>query len=425
MHDLSNLIARDMAPSLGVTEPGAIALAVSRAYACIPGSIQKIIVYLNSGMYKNVFSCGIPRTNHTGAAYAAALGAINGDPSLGLEVLKNITPQNISDAEKLVQEGCVRVYMTCVSSDIYIRAEVTTAAGSASVVIEHSHTNITSVVCNGETIERLDPKPREETDDSAEICRYTLRDLYEYARGVPEREIAFIDDAFTMNLALLKAGLEDERTVIAHRYYALNHDSILSGDPRMSAQLLASGAIEARVLGVGRPAMSITGSGSHGIIATMPLYAFAHCVHESKKQLLQAAAFSILITQYIKAYSGKLSALCGCGVAAGTGAACGLALLQGGTYDQVVSVLNNMALGITGMICDGGNHGCAIKSAMAVDAAFQAVDWAMHGIDISAQNGICSDSPEGTMRNIGLIASPGMLGTEDTIIHIMNAKLTQ
>ena len=37
----------------------------------------------------------------------------------------------------------------------------------------------------------------------------------------------------------------------------------------------------------------------------------------------------------------------------------------------------------------------------------------------------CSDgqfSPEETMRNMGLIASPGMIGTEKTMMDILNGK---
>lgn len=174
---------------------------------------------------------------------------------------------------------------------------------------------------------------------------------------------------------------------------------------------------------VGKPAMSITGSGSHGIIAVMPLYAIAECEHYPEDLLLRAAAFSCLITQYIKEYSGRLSALCGCGIAAGTGMACGAAMLRGMSREEIIMVLNHMALGITGMICDGGNHGCAIKCITAVDAAFRAVDMVAHGIEIDPCHGICGSAPEDTMRNIGQIASPGMIGTERVIVEIMAQKL--
>ena len=117
----------------------------------------------------------------------------------------------------------------------------------------------------------------------------------------------------------------------------------------------------------------------------------------------------MLVTQYIKEYSGRLSAMCGCGVAAGTGMACGLCMLRGGSLSQISMTLRNMALSITGMICDGGNQGCAMKGMVAVDAAFRSVDMAMQNVCIDAIHGINGRTPEDTMRNMGRIASPGMV----------------
>ena len=149
---------------------------------------------------------------------------------------------------------------------------------------------------------------------------------------------------------------------------------MLSEDEVKTAQLLCNGAIEARVLGLDKPAMSITGSGAHGIIATLPLFADQQIHQEeiAEEKLLRATALSYLITMYIKEYSGKLSAFCGCGIAAGTGMACGLCYLKGGSYADMERVICNMASGITGMICDGGNQGCTMKGIVAVDAAFRA-----------------------------------------------------
>ena len=125
---------------------------------------------------------------------------------------------------------------------------------------------------------------------------------------------------------------------------------------------------------------------------------------------------------YIKEYSGKLSAFCGCGIAAGTGMACGLAYMQGGDKAAITRVIQNMASGLTGMICDGGNHGCAMKGVVAVDAAFRAVSMALQGVCIENIHGINGKTPEDTMRHMGMIASPGMVQTEKTIVEIMEQK---
>ena len=116
--------------------------------------------------------------------------------------------------------------------------------------------------------------------------------------------------------------------------------------------------IEARAIGLNKPAMSSTGSGAHGIMAAMPLYAVWKIRGLPEKSLLRATALSYLICMYIKAYSGRLSALCGCAMAGGTGAACGRCLMGGGDAAAVGRTIVNMASGLTGMICDGGNQGC-------------------------------------------------------------------
>ena len=62
---------------------------------------------MNSGMYKNAYTCGIPNSAFVGAAHAAALGYIAGDPEKGLEALENVTEENDREARRLVDEGRV------------------------------------------------------------------------------------------------------------------------------------------------------------------------------------------------------------------------------------------------------------------------------------------------------------------------------
>lgn len=437
MNQLTELIRDDMRPALGVTEPGAIAFAVATAKGYTDGEVCKVNVALNSGMYKNAFTCGIPNSSRFGNLYAAALGAVAAEPELGLESLANITREDDEKAAQMVEEGKVSVWMDHVGSAITIDAEVQTEKDSCKVCIRGSHTHIVKIEKNGEVVfeETVDIKKdvHEKECDSEKICKeaepalihqYTLHDIIEYVRKVPEKEICFIRDAFSMNMELLEEGIHSEQAVITRQLLRENKDQIISEDEKKTAQLLCNGAIEARVLGLNRPAMSITGSGAHGIIATMPLFAYYQVHYETLKEeiLLRATALSYLITMYIKEYSGKLSAFCGCGIAAGTGMACGLAFLRGANENQIDMVIRNMASGLTGMICDGGNHGCAMKGIVAVDAAFRAVNLAMSDVSIDGIHGINGKTPEDTMRFMGMIASPGMVQTEKTIVDIMEQK---
>ena len=427
MKELTKLIQNDMRPALGVTEPGAIAFAVATAKEHVKGQLEALRLVLNSGMYKNAFTCGIPNSQEVGNEHAAALGYVVADAKKGLECLDGVKPHHNREAKTLIEEGKVKVELGDISSRIYIFAEITTDEGTASVTIRDAHTNITQIKKDGQVIfeKESDTPTTQEEEDIPTIHRYTLRQLLNYTRTVPLEEILFIRQAYNLNLALFEQALKNRRTTFAHYLYKKNGERIISDDEQASASLLCNAAIEARVLGLSCPAMSITGSGAHGVIATLPLYAAQQVNGYTDEQLLRATALSYLVCMYIKEYSGKLSAFCGCAIAAGTGMACGLAFLRGGTHKTLTLTIQNMASGITGMICDGGNHGCTMKGIVAVDAAYRSVAFAENGIAIGHEHGINGHTPEDTMCNMGLIASPGMVGTEGVIVDLMQKKQGQ
>ena len=426
MEELTRLIREDMKPALGVTEPGAIAFAAARAKAETEGEVLRVDVALNSGMYKNAYTCGIPGSDAYGNLQAAALGVVAADPAKGLESLDGITDADNEAAAKMVRDGRVHVALDHMGSEITIDATVCTETDTCSVHIRGTHTHIQWIEKNGEIVfgEKTEQQEESEEAETPVIHRYTLRQILEYVKQVPAKEISFIREAFSMNIELLEEGIHSKKTTIGPMLLRANDGKIISEDARKTAQLMCNGAIEARVLGLSSPAMSITGSGAHGIIATMPLFAYYEVNYEviDDDILLRATALSYLITMYIKEYSGRLSAFCGCGIAAGTGMACGLGYLRGASEAQQTMIVQNMASGLTGMICDGGNQGCAMKGMVAVDAAFRSVDMAMQNVCIDAIHGINGRTPEDTMRNMGRIASPGMVKTEEVIVDIMKNK---
>ena len=426
IEELTRLISEDMKPALGVTEPGAIAFAAARAKAETEGEVLRVDVALNSGMYKNAYTCGIPGSDAYGNLQAAALGVVAADPAKGLESLDGITDADNEAAAKMVRDGRVHVALDHMGSEITIDATVCTETDTCSVHIRGTHTHIQWIEKNGEIVfgEKTEQQEESEEAETPVIHRYTLRQILEYVKQVPAKEISFIREAFSMNIELLEEGIHSKKTTIGPMLLRANDGKIISEDARKTAQLMCNGAIEARVLGLSSPAMSITGSGAHGIIATMPLFAYYKVNYEviDDDILLRATALSYLITMYIKEYSGRLSAFCGCGIAAGTGMACGLGYLRGASEAQQTMIIQNMASGLTGMICDGGNQGCAMKGMVAVDAAFRSVDMAMQNVCIDAIHGINGRTPEDTMRNMGRIASPGMVKTEEVIVDIMKNK---
>lgn len=425
-HIFTKLISDDMKISLGVTEPGAIALAVSKARSLTSGEILSVRLEINSGIYKNAFTCGIPNTQETGNLFAAALGAVAGDWRKGLASLSGITDEDVEAAQELVETGKVIVDLHEVSSELYIKAILKTSTDRVEVTILKTHDNIARIEQNGEILFEATHADQNDSDNStaeADITKYTLEDFWKYAKEIPDSEIAFIQQAYDTNLQLMEAGKNSDRTDICKVFITENGKDLCSDDLLKTAQAMTAAAIEARVRGLNRPAMSITGSGNHGIICTMPLYACSQVNDISREMLLRATALSYLVTMYIKEYSGRLSALCGCAVAAGTGACAGMLMMLGGSLKQAGYVIENMASSLTGIICTGGNPACVLKAAIAIDIGCKSVNMALKDISVEARHGIIGLTPEQTMRNMGLISSPGMIHTEQTIVDILKEKM--
>lgn len=455
MNPLTQLIRNDMVPALGVTEPGAIAFITSLARSHTAGRIISVKLSLSSSIYKGAFTCGIPGMEEVGNQFAAALGTCGGDHTKGLQALEGVSDQAIEAARKMVKEGKVTVEVHSITPDIYLNAVVQSVIDVCEVTIEGTHTNVTEIKVNNKIVQskKLDAisldseeeypedileEDADELDEEfdsliqeleshkashyAEIRKYTLADFVNYVNTVPLEEIKFIKNAYDTNLALLEEGIASDRTKMSKQLFYMNGNTAISSDELATAQFITNTALEARVIGLSRPAMSITGSGAHGILCTLPLYSCCAVHNISEEKLLRATALSYLVTIYIKEYSGILSAFCGCAIAAGTGTAVGLCYLGEGTLEDMERVINNMACSITGMICDGGNAGCTMKGITAVDAAYRAVNLAMRGAYIDPVHGICGKTPEQTMRNMGLIAYPGMRETEKTILDILDKK---
>ena len=246
-----------------------------------------------------------------------------------------------------------------------------------------------------------------------------MADIIDFVNNVPIDDIKFISEAVELNNELAEAGKSGPAMGLGKAIYEMVQEKRIGDDIISYAQMYTAYAIDARMGGIAKPAMSICGSGDHGLIATMPLIAIAQKENIDQERLIRSIALSYLVTIYIKAFSGRLSAFCGCAVAAGTAVSAGVVYLLGGNATQIGYSIKNMACNITGVICDGGNYGCTLKAITAAAAAVQAALFSLKNIRIPDDSGIVGYTVEETMQNIGKIASPGMLETNNVILDIM------
>ena len=343
-----SIVKSDLVPSLGVTEPAAIAYAAAVAQNAVGGRVQSVSVKLNSGIYKNSFTCAVPNSNGCGCAYAAALGAVAGNAKSKLMALDNVTDEDIEKANRIVESKAANVELGEISAEIYIYASVVTDKGTGEALIKNRHDNVTLIKANGITLyERKDGIT--ESDYAKQLYSCSLKALFELSMQADITQLKFLEDAVKTDIQLYEYGRNHRLIPLTlARTGNIDSNTNFTDNARESAILYTCGAVEARVRGAAAPAIAITGSGSHGILCMLPIHAAALAEGIEKQAELRAILFSCIVTMYIKSLSGRLSSACGCVMAGGTGAALGLAMLYGGGFDAVKLTLATMAASVTG-----------------------------------------------------------------------------
>lgn len=434
--EIIELIRKEVKPALGCTEPIAVALAVAKAMEIIEarcnlpsdwrkGNGYRLVIEVSGNILKNGMGVGIPGTGMVGLHIAAALGAICGKSSYGLEVLNDLDEDSIEAAKEIVKSERVAIGLAETSHKLHVKACVELKEGEcSSALIQDDHDKIVETCFGTEILSTSQGSEKAECPDQKTTLDYhlTVQEIFDFASTVAYEDIEFILESRTLNLALAEEGMKGSYGLkVGYSISNLANKEVFGSDFLCYAMSLTAAASDARMAGCTLAAMSNSGSGNQGITVTMPIIAYSLRYGTSDQQLARALVLSHLIAIHIKGYLGKLSALCGC-VIASTGSACGLVYLRGGDYDQVCAAIKNMIGNITGMVCDGAKVGCAMKVASGVSSALQSAVLAREGICISEHDGIIEKDIEKTIRNLGRIGSVGMQNTDNMILDIMVCK---
>ena len=387
--EIIELIRKEVKPALGCTEPIAVALAAAKAVEILEERSNvsmrndkelRIDVQVSANILKNGMGVGIPGTGMVGLFIAAALGAVCGKSSYGLEVLQDFDEVSINKAKELVSKKYVRINLAETNKKLYIKAMVESAqipGHQATAVIEDDHDNIAEIWYDNSLLASSHRETAEEPQKCTLDYGLTVKEIFDFAQSVPYEDIEFVLESRSLNLTLAEEGLRGKYGLRVGWAISLESSKEVFGDDFLSyAMSMTAAASDARMAGCTLPAMSNSGSGNQGITATMPIIAYSQKYPVSEEKLASALTMSHLIAIHIKGYLGKLSALCGC-VIASTGAACGLIYLRGGSYEQMCYSIKNMIGNITGMVCDGAKEGCAMKVASGVSSALQSAVLAM------------------------------------------------
>ena len=417
------LIKREVVPAIGCTEPIAVALCVARATELLGGVPERIEARLSANILKNAMGVGIPGTGMVGLPIAIALGATIGRSEYQLEVLKDCTPEAVERGKAYIAGGAINISLKDgISEKLYIEIEVTDAAGgSAMAIIAGGHTTFVYERAGAEVLK--DEKFGTSAEECADEPQLSLRKVYDFAMTAPLDEIRFILETRDLNKAAAEKSFAGR---YGHQLGRVMRNSIserkVLGDNTFSRIVsYTSAACDARMAGAMIPVMSNSGSGNQGITATMPVVVYAEDNGNSEEELIRALTLSHLTVIYIKQSLGRLSALCGCVVAA-SGSSCGITYLMGGSYEQISYAVKNMVGNLTGMLCDGAKPSCALKVSSGVSTAVFSAILAMENHTVSSVEGIVDEDVDLTIHNLTSIGREAMNETDRMVLDIMTHK---
>ncbi|MGM9810082.1 MAG: serine dehydratase subunit alpha family protein [Paludibacteraceae bacterium] len=466
---ITDLLHQEVVPAIGCTEPIAVALCVAKAKEELGKEPEDIVVRLSKNIYKNAMAVGIPNTGMTGLPIAIALGATAGHSAYMLEVLRDADAAAVAYAKGYMERTPIRIEVAEDAPDIlYIHTIVRADEAQAEATIQGTHTHfvnrpsydcqtanaerqktahfvrcLTEIVSDTKSVGQRSGRVAKRSDSEAvgqqsaqlDTLLPSLRAVWDYAMTVDLEEVAWLQEGAEMNI---RAAETSFRGNYGHGLGRLLHSSTqapLSNSKLSNCQIddvfgntlftkilsYTCGACDARMSGAMVQVMSNSGSGNQGISCSVPVYLYAKERGCSREKTIRALTLSNLTVVYIKQSLGRLSALCGCVVAA-TGSAVGITYLMGGGYEEITYAIKNMIANISGMICDGAKPGCALKVTSGVGTAILSASLAMQHSYADASEGIVEEDIDRTIHNLTRIGHDGMTQTDDLILDIMTHK---
>lgn len=417
---IRNLIQREVVLATGCTEPGAVALCVTKARETLGAMPDRVELLLSKNVFKNAMGVGIPGTGMIGLPIAVAMAVTAGDSKRQLEVL-SISNAEVDVAKRWLANNTenISIGVKDVCDKLYIECTCHKGNDKATAIIANKHTRFVFIGHNDEVL--LDAADAPITSnavpsDTTSAPKLSARIVYDYATTTPIEELSFINCTVQYNAAAATQGLKG---------YGLNSGRILmenaSGDIVHTVVARTVAASDARMDGCTLPIYSNSGSGNQGIACTLPIYEYGSEKKCTEEQITRGLILSHLMSIYIKQGIGRLSALCGI-VNASIGVTSGLTYLQGGSFEQICYAIKNMINTLAGMICDGAKPSCALKMATGLYSAFVSAELAYNNKVVDATDGLSEKSVDCSIRNLGRLGHDGMDQTDDMVLDIMTHK---
>lgn len=411
----TEILKEELMAAMGCTEPIALAYAAAIARRELNDLPDKVLVQTSGSIIKNVKSVIVPNTGHLkGIPAAVSAGIVAGNPDKELEVIADVSKDDIKNIEKFMQEK--EIVVEHLDEGIIFDIVITLYKGEdyAKVHIINSHTNVVLVEHNHQILKSSDCL-NDMPSDTAKYELLNMKDIWDYINHVELVDIKdILDRQIAYNMAIAEEGLRAD-------YGANIGKVILSSDAnslKARAAAMAAAGSDARMNGCELPVIINSGSGNQGITVSVPVITYAKELKATDEQLYRALALSNLTAIHQRTPIGRLSAYCGA-VNAGAAAGAGIAYLSGGDYEAVIHTVVNALAIVSGIICDGAKASCAGKITFAVEAGILGYNMYMQGQQFYGGDGIVKKGIEDTLKSVGRLGKDGMKGTNEEIIKIM------
>ncbi|MCD4654425.1 L-serine ammonia-lyase, iron-sulfur-dependent, subunit alpha [bacterium] len=425
MNLLKEIISHEVFPAFGCTEPISVAYAAAVASKELSEAITKIRIVVDSGVYKNGKSVKVPNTGgERGNLIAGVIGAFLGKPELKMEILKSATPEIVGTAREFITRKNAEIDFDVNKKDLYIDVSMWSQSQCVRAVIEGSHTNVVLLERNGKSIQQTDSHKKKDISEPEYrriLRKMTLKDLVQLAESADENDLEYISQGIDMNLKMANEGLKLHR--VGYNIAELMKGAYERNEIVATSQVLTASASDGRMAGLPFPVMSSGGAGNQGVVAILLPYNAGKIWKIEEKCILRSIVLSHLVNAYVKCFTGDLSVICGCAIAAGVGAAVAMVYQKCGSDMQKIGLaVNSVATDLGGIFCDGASEGCAMKVASSTDASVRAAYMAINGLGVAGIEGIAGLSPEKTIQNLSRITEQGMMNVNKIILEIMKDK---
>lgn len=409
------ILEEELRPAMGCTEPIALAYGAAVARKVLGDMPERVVIGASGSIIKNVKSVIVPNTDHLkGIPAAAAAGIVAGDPDKELEVIANVTKDQIADMRSFLENTEITVEHVDNGFTFEIIVTLYKGGSYSKVRIVNFHTNIVLIEKDGEILKEIHVEGEGE-EGLTDRSLLNMEDIWDFINTVDVDDIKpVLERQVNFNMAIAEEGIRGN--------YGANIGSVLldmnGNDIRNKAKAMAAAGSDARMNGCELPVIINSGSGNQGITASVPVVVFARELGVGEEKMYRALALSNLTAIHQKTPIGRLSAYCGA-VNAGAGAGAGIAYLNGGDYDVIIHTVVNALAIVSGMVCDGAKASCAAKIAESVDAALLGYNMYVRGQQFYAGDGIVNKGIENTLKNVGRLAKDGMKITNQEIISMM------